>query len=128
MAMLRIFLADGPVAPAGWALSGLVQSSALLALGLLAGRGLRRSGPAVQSAVYRTTLAAVLACPVAAALLVAAGFEGLAIHLPDLTGPPTADSAPGLATVGAGSAVVPRRGTPLDEPSEPTIPPTAPVP
>ena len=53
----------------GFGLTWLVQSSVLLALGLLAGRLLRRSGPAVQSGVYRTTLAAVLICPVASVAL-----------------------------------------------------------
>src|ERR1035438_7532014 len=66
----------------GFGLTWLVQSSVLLALGLLAGRVLRRSGPAVQSGVYRTTLAAVLVCPVASAALSAAGFDGLSLRLP----------------------------------------------
>ena len=49
----------------------------------LAGRGLdggssvEKAGAAVQSGVYRTTLAAVLVCPVASAILTAAGFDGL---------------------------------------------------
>ncbi len=50
---------------AGVGLTWLVQSTALLALGLLAGRLVKTAGAAVQSAVYRTTLAAVLVCPVA---------------------------------------------------------------
>ena len=44
----------------GIALTWLAQSTVLLVIGLLAGRLVRKSGPAVQSAVYRTTLAAVL--------------------------------------------------------------------
>ena len=48
---------------AGAALTWMVQSTALLALGLLAGRLVRKAGAAVQSGVYRTTLAAVLVCP-----------------------------------------------------------------
>ncbi|MEJ7637908.1 MAG: hypothetical protein WKF75_07990 [Singulisphaera sp.] len=67
---------------AGFGLTWLAQSSVLLVLGLLAGRVLRRSGPAVQSGVYRTTLAAVLVCPVVSALLGAAGFDGLTLRLP----------------------------------------------
>ena len=66
----------------GFGLTWLVQSSVLLALGLLAGRLLRRSGPAVQSGVYRTTLVAVLVCPFASAALSAAGFDGLSLRLP----------------------------------------------
>ncbi|OJW05644.1 MAG: hypothetical protein BGO49_22265 [Planctomycetales bacterium 71-10] len=58
----------------------LVRSTALLAAGLVAGRLLRRRGPAVQSAVYRATLAAVLACPAASALLGAMGVAGFALR------------------------------------------------
>jgi beta-lactamase regulating signal transducer with metallopeptidase domain len=65
----------------GFGLSWLVQSSVLLTLGLVAGRLLRRSGPAVQSGVYRTTLAAVLVCPFASAALNAAGFDGFSLRL-----------------------------------------------
>jgi beta-lactamase regulating signal transducer with metallopeptidase domain/protocatechuate 3,4-dioxygenase beta subunit len=80
---------------AGFGLTWLVQSSALLSLGLLAGRLLRRSGPAVQSGVYRTTLAAVLICPAASALLSASGFDGLILRLPS----PPAEAAPAIAAV-----------------------------
>jgi beta-lactamase regulating signal transducer with metallopeptidase domain len=66
----------------GLGLTWLVQSSAVLVLGLLAGRMLRRSGPAVESGVYRTTLAAILICPVASVALNAAGFESLSLRLP----------------------------------------------
>ena len=66
----------------GFGLTWLVQSSVLLVLGLLAGRVLRRSGPAVQSGVYRTTLVAVLISPIAAAALTAVGFDGLSLRLP----------------------------------------------
>ncbi len=121
MTILRILLAAGPMAPAGWALSWLVQSSALLALGLVAGRVVRRSGPAVQSAVFRTALAAVLACPIAAALLVAAGSEGLAIRLPDLTAPPPAGLTASLAAIAVGADAGSRR-EPLHERSEPPGP------
>jgi beta-lactamase regulating signal transducer with metallopeptidase domain/protocatechuate 3,4-dioxygenase beta subunit len=65
----------------GVGLTWLAQSSVLLALGLLAGRLLRRFGPAVQSGVYRTTLAAVLICPFASLFLGAAGFDGLSLRL-----------------------------------------------
>ena len=82
----------GPLAPADFALTWLIQSTVLLALGLLAGRLLKRTGPAVQSAWYRTTLAAVLLCPCASMLLAAMGFTGLMVHLP---GQITADGAEG---------------------------------
>src|SRR3954470_7405752 len=69
---------------AGLGLTWLLQSSALLALGLLAGRLLRRTGPAVQSGVYRTTLVAVLVCPLASTFLASMGYEGPDLRL---TGP-----------------------------------------
>jgi beta-lactamase regulating signal transducer with metallopeptidase domain/protocatechuate 3,4-dioxygenase beta subunit len=76
------FLAAGPWAPAGLVLTWLVQSTALLVAGLLAGFLLRRRGPAVQSALYRTTLAAVILCPIASVSMAAMGFSGLLIRLP----------------------------------------------
>ena len=62
---------DGSMAAAELALTCVIQSTVLLVVGLLAGRLLRQSGPAVQSTVYRTTLAAVLLCPSASMLLAA---------------------------------------------------------
>ena len=76
----------------GLALTWLAQSTVLLVIGLLAGRLVRKSGPAVQSAVYRTTLAAVLVCPVASALLSWAGFDGFNLRLP----PPGAQVSAGM--------------------------------
>jgi len=75
-------LANGPLAPADFALTWLIQSTVLLALGLLAGRLLKRTGPAVQSAWYHTMLVAVLLCPCASMLLATIGFTGLMVHLP----------------------------------------------
>ena len=68
--------------PAGALLTWLVQSTVLLVVGLLAGHLLRRRGPAVQSALYRTTLGAVILCPVASMALAVMGFHGLQIQLP----------------------------------------------
>ena len=73
---------------AGFGLTWLVQSSVLLAFGLVAGRVFRRSGPAVQSGVYRTTLLAVVICPFASAALGAAGFDGFSLALPAQTNKP----------------------------------------
>jgi len=67
---------------AGFGLTWLVQSSVLLVLGVVAGRVLRGAGPAVQSGIYRTTLAAVLVCPVASVALTALGIGGLSLRLP----------------------------------------------
>lgn len=63
------------------ALSWLVQSSFLLAGGLLAGGLLRKAGSAVESAVYRTTLVAVLLCPFVSVVLGAVGLEHFRIRL-----------------------------------------------
>ncbi|MGA2258791.1 MAG: M56 family metallopeptidase, partial [Thermoguttaceae bacterium] len=59
-----------------------LQSTLLIALGLLVGWVLRARGAAVQSAVYRITLTAALACPLVAPLLSAAGIPGLHVNLP----------------------------------------------
>jgi beta-lactamase regulating signal transducer with metallopeptidase domain/protocatechuate 3,4-dioxygenase beta subunit len=68
---------------AAWlALSLILQSTVLIVLGLWAGRAVRRKGAAVQSVVYRTTLAAVLLCPAVSWLLLAAGLDGLMVSLP----------------------------------------------
>lgn len=76
------FFASGSWIPSGPLITGLIQSTLLLAVGLLAGRLLRKRGPAVQSALYRTTLAAIFLCPVASALVAAMGFNGLLVRLP----------------------------------------------
>src|SRR5687768_11789330 len=62
----------------------LVQSTLLIAAGLLASALLRRRGAAVQSAVLRATLVAVIACPLASWLLGTAGFGGWGVRLPVL--------------------------------------------
>ena len=40
---------------------------------------MKKAGAAVQSGVYRTTLAAVLVCPIASAIVAAAGYDGLTL-------------------------------------------------
>src|SRR5438270_14093447 len=97
----------GSLATMDFLLTWLVQSTVLLALGLVAGRVLRRWGPAVQSTLYRTTLAAVLLCPIASMAMTALGFSGLAIRLPGSTedaqaGAAIADQARGQLQPGAG--------------------------
>jgi beta-lactamase regulating signal transducer with metallopeptidase domain/protocatechuate 3,4-dioxygenase beta subunit len=76
------FLASGSVSSAGLALTWLFQSTVLLTVGLVAGHLLRQRGPALQSAMYRTTLCAVVLCPLTSASLAAIGFSGLLIPLP----------------------------------------------
>ena len=61
--MTRQFLAAGLLIPAGLVLTWLIQSTVLLAAGLLAGHLLRKRGPAVQSALYRTTWAQSFSAP-----------------------------------------------------------------
>jgi beta-lactamase regulating signal transducer with metallopeptidase domain/protocatechuate 3,4-dioxygenase beta subunit len=76
------FLTAGSLIPASHVLTWLIQSTVLLAVGLLAGHLLRKRGPAVQSALYRTTLGAVILCPVASVSMAALGFGVLLIQLP----------------------------------------------
>jgi beta-lactamase regulating signal transducer with metallopeptidase domain len=125
-------------------LTWLVQSSVLLTLGLLAGRLLSRSGPAIQSCVYRTTLVAVLICPFASAALSAAGFDALSLRLPSppantspAADPPAAPQTIGLAPESSLADLPPRAVTgqalsissPAQAPSpgEPAPAPAAPV-
>lgn len=67
---------------AGFAANWLLQSTLLIGCGLLAARVLKSRGAAVQSVVYRTTLAAVVLCPLAGILLDQAGFNGWSIEMP----------------------------------------------
>ena len=122
-------LADGPKALAEFGLTWLCQSSALLALGMLAGRMLRRSGPAVQSAAYRTTLAAVLVCPVASTLLASLGLDGVTLRLP-VAEAARAEVAPARSTppLVASTAPIPVVRPPVN-PEQPIAPPSpAPTP
>ena len=63
----------------------LIQSTLLILAGLLAARLLRRYGSAVQSAIYRATLVAVMACPIASIVLQQLNFDGWSIQLPAST-------------------------------------------
>ena len=80
--MTSKLLTAGSVAPFDHVLTWLIQSTVLLAVGLLAGRLLKGRGPAVRSALYRAILAAVLICPIASMAIAAMGFPGLVIRLP----------------------------------------------
>ncbi len=62
----------------------LVQSTLVLAAGLGAAWILRGRGAAIQSAVYRTTLLATLACPFVAYLLSFGGLTFLTLQLPNV--------------------------------------------
>ena len=80
--MTSKLLTAGSVAPIDQVLTWLIQSTVLLTVGLLAGRFLKGRGPAVQSALYRTILVAVLVCPIASMAIAAMGLTGLVIRVP----------------------------------------------
>ena len=107
----------------GFGLTWLVQSSVLLTLGLLAGWLFRRSGPAMQSCVYRTTLAAVLVCPFASAALGIAGFDGFSLRLPATTSQgPTLPVASVLSAAPEAIDVAIRSNSPVLRPREEASP------
>jgi len=60
----------------------LVQSALLIAAGLIAGGMLRGKGTAMQSAIYRVTLAAAILCPAVSLLFQTAGIHVIALNLP----------------------------------------------
>src|SRR5690242_2550625 len=73
---------DVSTAAAEFAVNWLLQSTLLITLGLLAGMLLRKRGSAAQSVVYRTTLVAVLICPLATWLLAQSGVSGWSFDFP----------------------------------------------
>ncbi len=77
-----------------FALNWLVQSTLLIATGLLLAHWLRPKGSATQSLIYRTTLAAVLICPLATFTLDQLGVTGWSIRLPEVVLLPTVDVIP----------------------------------
>ncbi len=64
-----------------FAVNWLVQSTLLIVGGLLLARSLQRQGSAAQSLIYRTTLAAVLLCPIVTWGLGHMGVSGWSIAL-----------------------------------------------
>ncbi len=111
--MTSKLLTAGLVAPIDEVLTWLIQSTVLLTVGLLAGQFLKKRGPAVQSALYRTILVAVLICPFASMASAAMGFPGLVIRLPGVAADDQIDAADrGTDRDGPlaqpGSTVVPR--------------------
>src|SRR5919109_1123955 len=67
----------------GLGVNWLIQSTLLIVAGLWIGVALRTKGSAVQSAVYRTTLAAVLVCPIVSWSLAQLGATGWSLEMPD---------------------------------------------
>jgi len=78
----------------------LVQSTLILAAGLAAGWLIARRGPALQSALYRTTLVAIAACPLVAWLLSSAGAV-TGLSLPTLNVVTRANESPSKTDVSA---------------------------
>jgi beta-lactamase regulating signal transducer with metallopeptidase domain/5-hydroxyisourate hydrolase-like protein (transthyretin family) len=70
----------------------LLQTTLVLAAGLVAGRLSKSGGAAVQSLVYRTTLVAVLLCPLVAFGFAAGGFDRLLIDIEPYFQPPAPHS------------------------------------
>ena len=66
-----------------FALNWLVQSTLLIAAGLFLARMLQAKGSATQSLIFRTTLVAVLVCPLATWTLSQLGASGWSIRLPN---------------------------------------------
>ena len=66
----------------GLAVNSLCQSTLLIVAGFIFAWLLRRRGSAVQSAIYRTTLIAVLMCPFATWILARVGMSGWSIEMP----------------------------------------------
>lgn len=65
-----------------FALNWLLQSSLLIVVGLVIGKLFSQWGSAIQSAVYRTTMVAVLICPIATLCLSQTGVTGWSVELP----------------------------------------------
>lgn len=78
----EMMLLDAATAVVDFATNWLLQSTLLIATGLAVGRFLRRRGSALQSAIYRTTLVAAIACPAMTSLLAQGGVSGWSVHLP----------------------------------------------
>ena len=66
----------------GFGFNWLLQSTLLILAGIVVARLLKSRGSAVQSVVYRTTLVAVIACPVVTMLLAANGVTGWSVTMP----------------------------------------------
>ena len=79
----NLFLIESAAWVAQNAVNLLLQSTVLISVGLLAGWLLRSYGSAVQSAIYRATLAAVFLCPLAGIVLDSCGATGWTINLPE---------------------------------------------
>ncbi|REK17450.1 MAG: hypothetical protein DWQ37_06580 [Planctomycetota bacterium] len=134
---LQVVLLDAASAVSEFAVNWLVQSTILLSVGLVTGRLLARRGSAVQSAVYRTTLVAVILCPAASLALALVGASGWSIALPrtwsygstarvEADTPPFDDARPALQPPAAETALAETPPVaPLSQPEFAAAPPFA---
>lgn len=112
----------------GLATNWLIQSTLLIAGGLAVGFLIRHRGSAVQSAVYRTTLVAVLLCPFAAWSLSRLGVSGWSLAMPSAyevatkTAPPAAVAVPETAPP---TEITANSTRPIEQASLPPVPPSA---
>ncbi len=79
---VQIVLLDAASALVTFAANWLLQSTLLIAAGLVVAWLARRRGAAVQSAIYRTTLAAIVVCPLATLFLSLNGVSGWSLPMP----------------------------------------------
>jgi beta-lactamase regulating signal transducer with metallopeptidase domain len=79
---LQMTLLNAASAVVGFAANWLLQSTLLIAAGLTLGWLVRHRGSALQSVIYRTTLTAVILCPLATFLLSQGGISGWSIEMP----------------------------------------------
>ncbi|HVA47446.1 MAG TPA: M56 family metallopeptidase, partial [Pirellulales bacterium] len=77
----QMALLDAARAVVSFAANWLLQSTLLIAAGLAVAWFLGRRGSALQSAMYRTTLAAVIVCPLVTSLLARGGVSGWSVEL-----------------------------------------------
>ena len=84
MSWLRIQMAvlDAASVLVSFATNWLLQSTLLIVAGLAIALLSHRRGSALQSAIYRTTLATVIICPLASGLLALAGGSGWSLPMP----------------------------------------------
>ncbi len=95
----QLALLNAATAVVQFGVNWFLQSALLIAIGLATGRLLALRGSAVQSAIYRTTLLAVLICPLASCLLSLAGVSGWSLATPrPWTGEPAGVTVAGSAS------------------------------
>lgn len=77
-----LLMLDFAAALSAMALQWLVQSTLVIAVGLAADGLVHRRGPALRSAIYRATLVAIFACPIATWLVSTSGVASAVGWLP----------------------------------------------